>query len=126
MLVLTRRVNESIRINDDIIVSIVDIRGDKVRLGIEYPHHMSVHRTEVYDAIKRTDPSSMPAASRRFVAASAARHKLGLAGLCQQFANAQSPAPGQDPDQSATEILDAFKLAVLDELNALKLEAQGR
>jgi carbon storage regulator len=53
MLVLTRKRNESIVINNDITVVVVEIRGDKVRLGVEAPKEVPVHRREVYDAIKR-------------------------------------------------------------------------
>jgi carbon storage regulator len=53
MLVLSRQRNESIVIGDNIIVTVVDIRGDKVRLGIEAPSEIPVHRKEVYEAIKR-------------------------------------------------------------------------
>lgn len=53
MLVLSRKKNESIRIGDDITIVIVEIRGDKVRMGIEAPKEVSVHRGEVYEAIKR-------------------------------------------------------------------------
>ena len=53
MLVLSRHRDESIMIGDDVIVTIVDIRGDKVRLGIQAPHDIPVHRQEVYEAIKR-------------------------------------------------------------------------
>jgi len=53
MLVLSRKKNESIVIGDNITVVIVEIRGDKVRLGIEAPKEVPVHRREVYDAIKR-------------------------------------------------------------------------
>lgn len=53
MLVLNRKRNESIKIGDDVEVMIVDIRGGKVRIGIEAPKHMPVHRREVYDAIQR-------------------------------------------------------------------------
>lgn len=53
MLVLSRKKNESIMINDDIKIVVVEIRGDKVRLGIEAPKHVQVHRREVYDAIQR-------------------------------------------------------------------------
>ena len=52
MLVLSRKKNGSIVIDDKIVVTIVDIRGDKVRLGIEAPKEVSIHRSEVYDAIK--------------------------------------------------------------------------
>ncbi len=53
MLVLSRKKNESIVINDDITIVVVEIRGDKVRLGVEAPKHIPVHRREVYDAIQR-------------------------------------------------------------------------
>ena len=53
MLVLSRKKNESIIINDHIVVTVVEIRGDKVRLGIDAPKDVSVHRREVYDAIQR-------------------------------------------------------------------------
>jgi len=53
MLVLSRHRDESIMIGDDVVVTIVDIRGDKVRLGINAPQHIPVHRQEVYDAIQR-------------------------------------------------------------------------
>ena len=53
MLVLSRHRDESIMIGDDIVVTIVDIRGDKVRLGIEAPSDIPVHRQEVYEAIQR-------------------------------------------------------------------------
>lgn len=53
MLVLSRQRDETIMIGDDIEITIVDIRGDKVRLGITAPSHIAVHRKEVYDAIQR-------------------------------------------------------------------------
>ncbi|MFV0446772.1 MAG: carbon storage regulator CsrA [Planctomycetaceae bacterium] len=53
MLVLSRKRNESIVIDGNIVVTVVDIRGDKVRLGIEAPKEVPIHRSEVYDAIKR-------------------------------------------------------------------------
>ena len=58
MLVLSRKINETIIINDNIVVTVVDIRGDKVRLGIEAPKDVPVHRQEVYDAIKRGESST--------------------------------------------------------------------
>lgn len=53
MLVLSRQRDESIMIGDNIVVTIVDIRGDKVRLGINAPAEIPVHRQEVYEAIQR-------------------------------------------------------------------------
>ena len=52
MLVLSRKKNESIIINDNITVTVIEIRGDKVRLGIEAPKDVTVHRREVYEAIQ--------------------------------------------------------------------------
>lgn len=53
MLVLSRKKNESIVINDNITLVVVELRGDKVRLGIEAPKDIPVHRNEVYEAIRR-------------------------------------------------------------------------
>jgi carbon storage regulator len=53
MLVLSRQKDETIIIGDDIEITVVDIRGDKVRLGVSAPKSISVHRKEVYDAIRR-------------------------------------------------------------------------
>ncbi len=58
MLVLSRHRDESIIIGDDIVITVVDIRGDKVRLGINAPLEISVHRQEVYDAIQRENRSA--------------------------------------------------------------------
>ncbi|MCD6435981.1 MAG: carbon storage regulator CsrA [Clostridiales bacterium] len=53
MLVLSRKKDESIMINDDIEITIIDIRGDKVRLGINAPRNNTVHRKEIYLAIQK-------------------------------------------------------------------------
>ncbi|GJM25087.1 MAG: hypothetical protein DHS20C16_15020 [Phycisphaerae bacterium] len=53
MLVLSRQRDQSIMIGDDIEITIVDVRGDKVRVGINAPRQVSVHRKEVYEAIRR-------------------------------------------------------------------------
>ena len=65
MLVLSRKKNESIVINDDIIIVVVDIRGDKVRLGVEAPREVPVHRREVFDAIHRNDATADKPPSNR-------------------------------------------------------------
>ncbi len=58
MLVLSRKTNESIVIGENIVVTVVEIRGDRVRLGIEAPRAVSVYRREVYDQIKSSEASS--------------------------------------------------------------------
>lgn len=58
MLVLSRKVDESIVINDDIVVTVVEIRGDKVRLGVTCPREIPVHRYEVWAIIKQQQESS--------------------------------------------------------------------
>ena len=58
MLVLSRKKNESIIINGNVTIVVVEIRGDKVRLGIEAPKEISVHRREVYDAINRFESAN--------------------------------------------------------------------
>jgi carbon storage regulator len=61
MLVLTRKPMESVRISDNIAVTVLTIRGNKVRLGIEAPTEIPVHRTEVYEAISESLSLSNPA-----------------------------------------------------------------
>lgn len=67
MLVLTRKQNESIVINDVVKVTVIEIRGDKVRLGIDAPREIQVHRQEVYELIHGKRPDALrqmpPAAS---------------------------------------------------------------
>ena len=58
MLVLSRQRDESIMIGDDVEIIIVDVRGDKVRLGITAPKEIPVHRREIYDAIQREKKES--------------------------------------------------------------------
>jgi carbon storage regulator len=60
MLVLSRQRDESIMIGDNVVVTIVDIRGDKVRLGIQAPGEIPVHRQEVYEAIQRENRKADP------------------------------------------------------------------
>jgi carbon storage regulator len=60
MLVLSRQRDESIMIGDRVVVTIVDIRGDKVRIGIQAPNEIPVHRQEVYEAIRREGRRSSP------------------------------------------------------------------
>ena len=53
MLVLSRKKDEALVIGDNIVVTVIEVRGDKVRLGIEAPKEVPVHRQEVYEAIQR-------------------------------------------------------------------------
>ncbi len=53
MLVLTRGKNQRIVVGDDVIITVVDIRGNKVRLGIDAPQQVPIHREEVYERIQR-------------------------------------------------------------------------
>ena len=53
MLVLSRTRDESIMIGDNVVITVVDVRGDKVKLGIDAPIEIPVHRQEVYEAIRR-------------------------------------------------------------------------
>ena len=62
MLVLSRHRDESIMIGDNIVITVVDVRGDKVRLGIDAPTDIPVHRQEVYDAIQREKNAKKDAA----------------------------------------------------------------
>lgn len=55
MLVLSRKKDETIVINDNIKIMVVEVRGDKVRLGIDAPRDVTVHREEIYNAIKREE-----------------------------------------------------------------------
>jgi carbon storage regulator len=67
MLVLSRKKNESIVINDNVTIVVVEVRGDKVRLGIEAPKDVSVHRKEVYDAIRQHEQESKATTESEFI-----------------------------------------------------------
>lgn len=57
MLILTRRVGETFLIGDDIKITVCSVRNGQVRIGIEAPKHVSIHRKEVYERIQREEPS---------------------------------------------------------------------
>ncbi|MDL2228922.1 carbon storage regulator CsrA [Treponema sp. OttesenSCG-928-L16] len=63
MLILSRKINEKIMIGDDISVSIIEIRGDQVRLGVEAPKSVKVFRQEVFDAIKAENKAAAESAT---------------------------------------------------------------
>lgn len=52
MNVFQREKDQGVVINDEIVLTVIEVRGDKVRLGIEHPKHVSVHRREVYEALR--------------------------------------------------------------------------
>ena len=58
MLVLTRKINESIMIGDDVEVVVVDIIGDQIKIGVRAPRKLAVHRTEVYQNIKKQNEAA--------------------------------------------------------------------
>ena len=87
MLVLSRQRDETIMIGDEIEITVVDIRGDKVRLGITAPRQIQVHRKEVYDAIRRENAE----------AAEVDVEDLNLA-RAQLRANRRRPESGTSPD----------------------------
>ncbi len=81
MLVLSRKVNENLMIGDSIKVTVVEIRGDKARIGVEAPSFIPVHRQEIYDAIKReglvsVDTESIARTEEQIRAMAAARGLL--------------------------------------------------
>lgn len=59
MLILARKKNESIIINDDIEISIVELKGESVKIGIEAPSNVKIYRREVYDAIQRENKAAL-------------------------------------------------------------------
>ncbi len=90
MLVLSRQRDETIMIGDDIEITVVDIRGDKVRLGINAPARIAVHRKEVYEAIRNENHRASQI------------NKHDLAGLRGPLAAAISPGPLRDRERNRT------------------------
>lgn len=94
MLILTRKTNERIVIGDEIEVSVVEIRGDQVKLGIIAPKNVKVHRREVFDAIQ---------AENRAAAEGAPTDLSGLSGLFggepdqDRLVSDNAPLPENDP-----------------------------
>jgi carbon storage regulator len=61
MLILSRKTNEKIMIGDDISVTIIEIRGDQVRVGVDAPKHIKVYRQEVFDLVKAENQAAATA-----------------------------------------------------------------
>lgn len=59
MLVLTRRPTEALMIGDDISITIIEVRGNQVRIGINAPKYMAVHREEIYERIKKASANNI-------------------------------------------------------------------
>lgn len=76
MLIITRKLGERITIGDDIVVSLLDIKGGQVRIGIDAPKHVSIHREEIYDKIRSENrvSASVDAADLRRAATILNRH----------------------------------------------------
>ena len=69
MLVLTRNTNESIHIGDNIIITVIGVRGDRVRIGIEAPKNVAVHRREIYDVIRKSQSQNGPRQKEQLISA---------------------------------------------------------
>ena len=96
MLVLSRQRDETIMIGDDVEITVVDIRGDKVRLGINAPRHIQVHRKEVYDAIKRENQQAAKLSPRdvsEVVEHDAEKDKAGKGALEVEKKEPQKESP---------------------------------
>src|SRR5437899_12083117 len=78
MLVLSRKKNESIVINNDIVITVVEIRGDKVRLGVVAPKDVPVHREEVYEAIHGVRVCQPPQVNRACDVSGNQPHRFAL------------------------------------------------
>lgn len=89
MLVLTRRVGEAIVIGNGMVVRVLEVRGDQVRIGVDAPRSVPVHREEVYREVARTNTDA---------AASAAR----TAALLRKRGRIGSPGTSQDDDEGST------------------------
>ncbi|MBI4568269.1 MAG: carbon storage regulator CsrA [Planctomycetes bacterium] len=96
MLVLSRQKNETIMIGDDVEITIVDIKGDKVRVGISAPKNIAVHRKEVYLAIKEENIRAAQAAAAD-LAALGDLFPVGLAQTPAARAPAAKPPAGGHP-----------------------------
>jgi len=94
MLVLTRKKGERVMIGDDIVVTVIDVRGDGVRIGFDAPRGVSIQRAEVVNAVKDANTGA---------AASAAQTPELLVGLLARARKAEAADPAKAPEQPASE-----------------------
>ncbi len=97
MLVLSRHRDESIMIGDDVVVTIVDIRGDKVRLGIDAPQSIPVHRQEVYEAIQRENRRASQTAPEATRTVAPPRERSSHDSPSRSSADSRGPRPPRQP-----------------------------
>jgi len=97
MLVLTRNANQSIMIGHDIVVTVLEIRGDQVRLGIRAPRSVDVHREEVYAALQRANRSAATSTEKTLSALGGLPKPAGAGGAKGK------PAPEAPAGETATE-----------------------
>jgi len=103
MLVLSRQRDETIMIGDEIEITVVDIRGDKVRLGISAPTRIAVHRKEVYEAIRRENEQASRIASDDLdgidIRPGPARTRKGI--TTSRLASPTNPTPNGSPNSAS-------------------------
>ncbi|MDA8058533.1 MAG: carbon storage regulator CsrA [Actinomycetota bacterium] len=92
MLVLSRRSHESIRIGDTIVITVLEVHGDHVRIGIDAPRDVEVHRQEVYESIQAANLSAASPTPEALAAAAAA-----LGGHLGEHRRSANPQPGAGP-----------------------------
>ncbi|TVQ31743.1 MAG: carbon storage regulator [Phycisphaeraceae bacterium] len=104
MLVLSRQRDETIMIGDDIEITVVDIRGDKVRLGITAPTRIAVHRKEVYEAIREENERAAHIRGSELEAlgtqVSTGSQRRGSTGAARLSGGVAPPGPREETDPS--------------------------
>ena len=68
MLVLTRRIGESLVVGDDVVIRVLDVKGDVVRIGVDAPRHVQIHRQEVYEAVKAANQAAAASSEQTLAA----------------------------------------------------------
>lgn len=126
MLVLSRQRDETIMIGDDIEVTVVDIRGDKVRLGTNAPRNVSVHRKEVYDAIRRENRAAAkanPEDSGKIIPEPEQKDQVDLDALVAQFDAWKAKGEDVNASEMPTIFFVAVKLAEAYVIHHKKMKA---